>query len=41
MTTIYIINNLKRQLIEFLKKYQCIIYVKNCLECKLQTFTLQ
>ena len=28
MTTIYFTNHLKRQLVDFLKTYPCIIYVK-------------
>ena len=41
MTTIYFTNYQKRQLIDFLKKYLCIIYVKNCHECELQKFALE
>ena len=41
MTTIYFTNHLKRQLVDFLKKYPCIIYVKNCLECVFQKFALK
>ena len=31
MTTIYFTNHQKAQLLEFLKKYPCVIYVKNAL----------
>ena len=31
MTPIYSTNHQKRQLVNFLKKYACIIYVKSCL----------
>ena len=41
MTTIYFTNHQKLQLIDFLKKYSCIIYVKNCLECEFQKFALK
>ena len=41
MTTIYFTNHQKVQLVEFLKKYPCIIYVKNCLECKFEKFALK
>ena len=33
-TTIYFNNHQKRQLVDFLKKYTFIIYVKNCLKCE-------
>ena len=39
MTTIYFSNHQKRQLVDFLKKYPCIIYVKNCLEYEFQKFS--
>ena len=41
MTTIYFTNHQKRQLVDFLKKYPCIIYVKNCHECEFQKFALE
>ena len=31
MTTIYLTNHQKGQLVDFLKKYPCVIYVKNAL----------
>ena len=37
-TTIYFTDHLKQQLFDFLKKYPCIIYVKNCLESDFQKF---
>ena len=33
-TTIYTINHLIRQLVDFLKTYSCITYVTNCLNVK-------
>ena len=39
MTTIYFTNH-QKQLVDFLMKYSCIIYVTNCLECELQKLTL-
>ena len=36
MTTIYVTNQQKRQLIDFLRKYPYIIYVTSCLQCKFQ-----
>ena len=36
LTTIYFNNHHERQLVDFLKKYPCIIYVKNGPECKFQ-----
>ena len=41
ITTIYFTNHQKRQLVDFLKKYPCIIYVKNCHECEFQKFALE
>ena len=41
MTTIYFTNHQKIQLVDFLKKYPCIIYVKNCLKCEFQKFALE
>ena len=41
MATIYFTNHQKRQLVEFLKKYPYIIYVKNCLEREFQKFALE
>ena len=38
MTTIYFTNHRKIQLLNFLKKYSCIIYVKNYLECEFEKF---
>ena len=38
MTAIYFTNHQKRQLVDFLKKYPCIIYVKKCLEYEFQKF---
>ena len=32
MATIYSTNHQKRQIVDFLKKYPYIIYVKNCVE---------
>ena len=34
MTTIYFTNHQKWQLVDFSKKYSCIIYVKTCFECR-------
>ena len=39
--TINITNDLKRQFVDFLKKYPCITYVTNYLAFKLQKFTLK
>ena len=39
MSCTYFTNHQKRQLVDFLKKYSCIIYVTNCLEHKFQKFT--
>ena len=41
MTTVYFTNNQKRLIVDFLKKYACIIYVNNCLECDFQKFVLE
>ena len=41
MNAIYFTNHQKRQIVDFLKKYSCIIYVTNCLGCKFQKFTLK
>ena len=41
MTTIYVTKHQKRQLVDFLKKYPCIIYVTNCHECEFQKFSLK
>ena len=41
MSTIYFTNHKKGQLVDFLKKYPCIIYAKNYLECKFQKFGLK
>ena len=41
MTTVYFTNNQKRQVVDFLKKYACIIYVSNCLECEFQKSVLE
>ena len=38
MTTIYFTNRQKVQLVDLLKKYPSIIYVKNCLECEFKKF---
>ena len=37
MITVYFTYHQKEQLVDFLKKYLCIIYVKICLECKVCT----
>ena len=39
MTTIYFNNHQKRQLVDFLKKYTFISYVKYCLKCEFQNKT--
>ena len=41
LTTIYFTNHQKRQLVDFLKKYPCIIYVKNCHEQEFQKFAVE
>ena len=41
MTPIYFTNHQKRQLIDFLKKYRCIIYVKSYLKCEFKKFALE
>ena len=41
MTTIYLTNHQKRQLVDFLRQCPRIIYVKNCFECECQTFSLE
>ena len=41
MTTIYLSDQQKRQLADFLKKYPCMIFVASCLERKLQKVTLE
>ena len=41
MSTIYFTNYQKRQLVDFLKKYPYIFYVKNCLERESQEFALE
>ena len=41
MTTIHFTNHQKQQLVDFLKKYPCIVYVKNCHECEFQKFALE
>ena len=41
MTPIYFTNHQKRQLVDFLKKYPCIIYVKSCLKCGFKKFALE
>ena len=43
MATIYFTNHQKRLFkeVDFLKKYPCIIYVKNCLEFEFQKFSLK
>ena len=41
VATIYFTNHQKRQLVDFLKKYPYIIYVKNCLEREFQKFSLE
>ena len=41
MTPIYFTNHQKRQLIDFLKKYLCIIYVKSYLKCEFKKFSLE
>ena len=41
MTTIYLTNHQKRQLVDFLRQCPRIIYAKNCLECECQTFSLE
>ena len=38
---IYFTNHQKRQLLDFLNKYPCIIYVKSYIKCKFQKFTLK
>ena len=39
-TTIYFTNHEKGQLADFLKKYLCIIYVKNGMEWSVEAFTM-
>ena len=41
ITTIYFTNHQKRQFVNFLKKYPCILYVKNYLGCKFKKFALE
>ena len=41
MTPIYFTNHQKRQLVDFLKKYPCIIYVKSYLKCEFKKFALE
>ena len=41
MTAIYFTNHQKRQIVDFLKKYPCIIHLKHCLKCKFQKFALE
>ena len=43
MTTIYFTNHQKRQLVEILKKYPCITYVKKCFESekRLEKFAVE
>ena len=41
MITIYFTNHQKRQLVNFLKKYPYIIYLKNSLEREFQKFALE
>ena len=41
MTHIYFTNRQKRQLVDFLKKYLCIIYVKSYLKCEFKKFALE
>ena len=41
MTTIYFTDHQKRQLVDFLKKYSSIIYVKNYLERVFQKFAFE
>ena len=41
MTTIYFTNHQKRQLVDFLKKSPCIIYVTYCRECEFPKFALE
>ena len=41
MTPIYFTNYQKRQLVDFLKKYPCIIYVKSYLKCEFKKFALE
>ena len=41
MTTIYFPNQEKRKLVDFLKKYPCIIYVQICFECEFLKFALE
>ena len=38
MSAIYFSNHQKRQLVDFLKKYPYIIYVKSCHECEFRKF---
>ena len=40
-TTTYFTHHKKRQLSNVLKKYPCVIYLTNCLECKFKKFTLK
>ena len=37
MSAIYFTNRKKGQLVDFLKKYPCIIYAKNYLECNFKS----
>ena len=41
MTIIYVLNQQKRELVDILKKYPCIIYVKKWLEFEFQNFALK
>ena len=41
MTSIYFTNHEKRQLVDFLKKYSCIIYVKSYLKREFKKFAVE
>ena len=41
MTIIYFTNHQKQQLVDFLQKYPCIIYIKNYHEREFQKFVLK
>ena len=41
VTPIYFTNYQKRQLVDVLKKYPCIIYVKSYLKCEFKKFALE
>lgn len=41
MSTIYFTNQQKRQLVDILKKYPCIIFVANCFEFKFKKLAFE